>query len=52
MSDLVVITFDNESTAFEMRTALAKMQKDYLIDREDVVCIKPCRINCKREMGR
>jgi uncharacterized membrane protein len=39
MSDLVVVTFDNESTAFEMRATLAKMQKEYLIDMEDVVVV-------------
>jgi uncharacterized membrane protein len=39
MSDLVAITFDNESTAFEMRATLAKMQKEYLIDMEDVVVV-------------
>ena len=39
MSDLVVITFDNESTAFEMRATLAKMQKEYLIEMEDVVVV-------------
>ena len=27
MSDLVVISFDDEHTAFEMRAALAKLQK-------------------------
>ena len=36
MSDLVVIGFDDEHTAFEMRAALAKLQKEYLIDMEDV----------------
>ena len=39
MSDLVAISFDNEHTAFEMRAALAKMQKEYLIDMEDVVVV-------------
>jgi uncharacterized membrane protein len=39
MSDLVVMAFDDESTAFEMRAALAKMQKEYLIDMEDVVVV-------------
>ena len=39
MSDLVVIGFDDETTAFEMRSALAKMQKEYLIDMEDVVVV-------------
>ena len=28
MSDLVVIGFEDEHTAFEMRAALAKLQKD------------------------
>ena len=37
MSDLVVIGFDDETSAFEMRAALAKMQKEYLIKMEDVV---------------
>jgi len=39
MSDLVVIGFDNEHTAFEMRAALVKLQKEYLIDMEDVVVV-------------
>ena len=39
MSDLVVIGFDDEHTAFEMRAALAKLQKEYLIDMEDVVVV-------------
>jgi len=39
MSDLVVIGFDNEHTAFEMRAALAKLQKEYLIDMADVVVV-------------
>jgi len=39
MSNLVVIGFDNESTAFELRAELAKMQKDYLIEMEDVVVV-------------
>jgi len=37
MSDLVVIGFDDDTTAFEMRAELAKMQKEYLINMEDVV---------------
>lgn len=37
MSDLVAIVFHDESTAFEMRAALAKMQKEYLIEMEDAV---------------
>jgi uncharacterized membrane protein len=37
MSNLVVITFPDGQTAFEMRAALAKLQKEYLIEMEDVV---------------
>jgi uncharacterized membrane protein len=39
MSDLVVIEFDNEQAAFDMRAELAKMQKEYLIEMEDVVVV-------------
>ena len=39
MSDLVVIGFDDEHAAFEMRAALAKLQKEYLISMEDVVVV-------------
>ncbi len=39
MSDLVVVGFDNEHTAFEVRAELIKMQKEYLIDMEDVVVV-------------
>jgi len=39
MSDLVVISFEDEHTAFEMRAALAKLQKEYLIEMEDVVVV-------------
>jgi uncharacterized membrane protein len=39
MSDLVVIGFDDEHTAFDMRAALAKLQKEYLISMEDVVVV-------------
>ncbi|UCG11701.1 MAG: DUF1269 domain-containing protein [Deltaproteobacteria bacterium] len=39
MSDLVVIGFDDEHTAFEMRAALAKLQRQYLIQMEDVVVV-------------
>jgi uncharacterized membrane protein len=39
MSNLVAIGFDDEHTAFEMRAALAKMQKEYLIEMEDVVVV-------------
>ena len=39
MSNLVVISFPEEQTAFEMRDALSKMQKEYLIEMEDVVVV-------------
>ena len=39
MSDLVVIGFADEHTAFEMRAELVKLQKEYLIDMEDVVVV-------------
>ena len=39
MSDLVVIGFEDEHTAFEMRAELAKLQKEYLIEMEDVVVV-------------
>ena len=39
MSDLVVIGFDDEHQAFEMRATLAKLQKEYLIEMEDVVVV-------------
>lgn len=31
--------FDDESTAYDVRAALAKMQKDYLIEMEDAVVV-------------
>jgi uncharacterized membrane protein len=39
MTDLVVIAFQDEQTAFALRAELAKMQKEYLIDMEDVVVV-------------
>ena len=39
MSNLVVIGFDDEHTAFEMRAELVKLQKEYLIEMEDVVVV-------------
>ena len=39
MSNLVVIGFDDEHQAFEMRATLAKLQKEYLIEMEDVVVV-------------
>lgn len=39
MSNLVVISFPEEQLAFEMRAALARLQKEYLIEMEDVVVV-------------
>jgi uncharacterized membrane protein len=39
MSDLVVVLFKDQSTAFEMRAALARMQKQYIIELEDAVVV-------------
>jgi len=39
MSDLVVISFPDEQTAFQLRAELSRMQKEYLIDMEDVVVV-------------
>ncbi|RDW14792.1 DUF1269 domain-containing protein [Paracoccus thiocyanatus] len=39
MSDLLVIAFDDETTSFELRTELVKMQKEYLIELEDAVVV-------------
>ena len=39
MSTLVVIDYENEVKAEEVRLALLKMQKEYLIDLEDAVVV-------------
>jgi uncharacterized membrane protein len=39
MSNLIVIGFDNEHKAFEMRAELVKLQKEYLIEMEDAVVL-------------
>lgn len=39
MSELIVIAFDNEPAGFELRTELVKLQKEYLIEMEDVVVV-------------
>jgi uncharacterized membrane protein len=39
MSELIVFAFKDDTTAYEMRAALAKMQKNYLIEMEDVVIV-------------
>jgi len=39
MSTLVAVLFEDDTTAFDMRAALMKMQKQYLIDMEDAVVV-------------
>lgn len=39
MSDLIVVSFDNDATAFDMRAELVKLQKEYLLEMEDVVVV-------------
>jgi uncharacterized membrane protein len=39
MSNLVVIEFDKEEAAFDMRAELARLQKEYLIEMDDVVVV-------------
>src|SRR5215475_9061392 len=39
MSRLIAVVFHDESSAFEMRAALAKMQSQYLLDLEDAVVV-------------
>jgi uncharacterized membrane protein len=39
MSTLLAVVFNDQSTAFEMRAALAKMQKQYLLEMEDAVVV-------------
>ena len=39
MCDLIVITFDTDATAFEMRAELVKLQTEYLLQMEDIVVV-------------
>ncbi len=39
MSDLIIIAFPDEATAFEARAALVALQREYLIEMEDVVIV-------------
>lgn len=39
MSDLIVIAFDDEATAFDLRAALVKLQKEYLLEMGDAVVV-------------
>jgi len=52
ISDLVVVMFKDETTTFEMRAALAKMQIEYLIDMEhEVVATKDAKEDVKLPSG-
>jgi uncharacterized membrane protein len=39
MTDLVIVGFEDEYTAFEMRAALARLAGQYLIAREDIAVV-------------
>lgn len=39
MSDLLILAFPDEATAFALRGELVKLQKEYLIEMEDVVVV-------------
>lgn len=39
MSDLVIVSFNDEASAFEARATLVRLQKEYLIEMEDAVVI-------------
>lgn len=39
MTRLIAVVFHDESTAFEMRAALTKMQNQYLVELEDAVVV-------------
>jgi uncharacterized membrane protein len=39
MADLVVVAFDDQKTAFDLRAELVKLQKEYLLEMEDVVVV-------------
>ena len=39
MSNLIVLGFNNEADAFEMRPGLARLQSQYLIQMEDAVVV-------------
>ncbi len=39
MSDLIVVAFDDAETSFAMRAELVKLQKEYLLEMEDVVVV-------------
>jgi len=39
MANLIAVTFEDETAAFSLRAALGKLQREYLINMEDVVVV-------------
>jgi uncharacterized membrane protein len=39
VSDLIVVSFEDEQTAFALRAELAKLQQEYLIEMDDAVVV-------------
>jgi len=39
MANLIAVTFQDETAAFSLRAAIGKLQKEFLIDMEDVVVV-------------
>lgn len=39
MANLIAVTFEDETAAFSLRAALGKLQREYLIDMEDVIVV-------------
>ena len=39
MADLIVVTFEDEATGFELRAKLVELQKEYLLSMEDAVVV-------------
>lgn len=39
MSDLIIVAFPDEATAFELRAELGRLQKEYLIAMDDIVVV-------------
>lgn len=39
MADLIAVTFDDESTGFDLRADLVRLQKEYLLSMEDAVVV-------------
>jgi uncharacterized membrane protein len=39
MADLVIVAFPDEATAFEVRAELVRLQKEYVLEMEDIVVV-------------